>query len=213
MGQLKYARLVAAAEAALASGAAQLAKSLLDDVDEEVLDPVSRGRLISIRASIAIFTADPALMQAGANMLSAAESFHGHDVTLEQDALIKAFEYTLPAERLAQGATLSELGARMRKGAELNDGTAGTILRGLSAHILLPYEQAVPAMRAAVDTILALGPTDLLTYGAVSVALTTALWDAPARRECLRAHRRRRRATPDRCSCWTPRCGPCRWPS
>jgi DNA-binding CsgD family transcriptional regulator len=185
IGELKFARLVAAAEAALASGAAQLAKTYLDDVDEEMVDPVSRGRLISTRASIAIFTADPALMQAGANMLSAAECFHGYDVTLEQAALIKAFEYTLPAERLAQGATLSELGARMRKGAELDDGTAGIILRGLSAHVLLPYEQAVPSMRAAVDTLLALDPPDLLTYGAISVALTTALWDAPARRECL----------------------------
>ena len=184
-GHLKYARLVAAAEAALASGAAQLAKSYLDDVDEDVLDPVSRGRLIWTRASIAIFTADPALMQAGANMLSAAESFHGHDVTLEQNALIKAFEYTLPAERLAQGATLSELGARMRKGAELNDGTAGTILRGLSAYVLLPYEQAVPVMRTAVDTIMALDPPDLLPYGVISVVLTTAMWDATTRSECL----------------------------
>lgn len=182
---LKFSRLVAAAEAALASGTAQLAKAYLDDVDEDVLDPVSRGRLIWTRASIAIFTADPALMQAGANMLAAAEQFHGHDATLEQDALIKAFEYTLPAERLAEGVTLPELGARMRKGAELQDGTAASILRGLSAHVLLPYAQAVPVMRAALDTILALEPPGLLSYGAISVALSTALWDAPARREGL----------------------------
>lgn len=184
-GRVKYARLVEAAEAALASGAAQLAKSYLDDVDEDVLDPVSRGRLIWTRASISLFTADPALMDAGATMLSAAECLHGHDVALEQDALIKAFEYTLPAERLARGLTLSELGARLRKGAELREGTPATILRGLSAHILLPYDQAVPVMRAAVDAILDLDPAGLLRYGATSVALTTALWDAQSRRECL----------------------------
>lgn len=184
-GRVKYARLVEAAEAALASGAAQLAKSYLDDVDEDVLDPVSRGRLIWTRASISLFTADPALMEAGATMLSAAECLHGHDVALEQDALIKAFEYTLPAERLARGLTLSELGARLRKGAELREGTPATILRGLSAHILLPYDQAVPVMRAAVDAILDLDPAGLLRYGATSVALTTALWDAQSRRECL----------------------------
>lgn len=184
-GRTKYARLVAAAEAALASGAAQLAKTYLDDVDDDVLDPVHRGRLIWTRASISLFTADPALMEAGATMLSAAECLHGHDVALEQDALIKAFEYTLPAERLARGLTLPELGARLRKGAELREGTAGTILRGLGAHVLLPYDQAVPVMRAAVDSILALEPADLLRYGATSVALTTALWDASARRECL----------------------------
>lgn len=184
-GRTKYARLVDAAEAALASGAAQLAKTYLDDVDEDALDAVSRGRLVWIRASIALFTADPALMEAGATMLSAAECLHGHDVVLEQDALIKAFEYTLPAERLARGLTLSELGARLRKGAELREGTAATILRGLSAHILLPYDQAVPVMRTAVDAILDLDAAGLLRYGATSVALTTALWDAGARRECL----------------------------
>ena len=184
-GRVKYARLVDAAEAALGSGAAQLAKTYLDDVDEDALDAVSRGRLVWIRASISLFTADPALMEAGATMLSAAECFHGHDAALEQEALIKAFEYTLPAERFAQGLTLSELGARLRKGAELREGTASTILRGLSAHILLPYDQAVPVMRTAVETILDLDAPGLLQYGATSVALTTALWDAPARRECL----------------------------
>jgi len=184
-GPLKYARVVAAAEAALASGAAQLAKNLLDDVDEDALDALSRGRLIATRASLAIFTADPALMHAGANMLAAAESFHGHDVALEQNALVKAFEYTLPAERLAQGATLTELGSRLRKGADLQEGTAATLLRALSAHILLPYDEAVPVMREAVDVLGELDPGDLLQYGAISVVLTTALWDTTARLQCL----------------------------
>ena len=184
-GPQKYARLVMAAEAALAAGAAQMAKTLLDDVDEEVIDPVSRGRLITGRASLAIFTADPALMLAGANMLAAAESFHGHDATLEQNALIRAFEYTLPAERQAQGATLTELGSRMRKGADLQDGLAATLLRGLSAHILLPYAEAVPVMRTAVEAFAAMESDDLLQYGSISVVLTTALWDVAARRKCL----------------------------
>lgn len=184
-GAQKYARLVAAAEAALAAGAARLAKTLLDEVDEDVLDPISRGRLITARASLAIFIADPALMTAGANMLAAAESFHGHDTTLEQNALIKAFEYTLPAERQAQGATLTELGSRMRKGAELQHGIAATLLRALSAHILLPYAQAVPMMRTAVEALLELDARELLEYGAISVVLTTALWDADSRRDCL----------------------------
>lgn len=184
-GARKYARLVAAAEAALAAGAAQLAKNLLDDVDEDVLDPVARGRLIWARASLAMFTADPALMLAGTHMLAAAESFHGHDTTLEQNALIKAFEYTLPPERLAQGATLHELGSRMRKGAELQDGIASVLLRGLSAHVLLPYAEAVPVMRTAVAAIRAMEADEWLQYGSISVALTTALWDVAARRECL----------------------------
>ncbi len=184
-GAQKYARLVAAAEAALASGAAQLAKNLLDDVDEDILDPISRGRLITARARLMIFLADPALTTAGASMLAAAESFHGHDSTLEQRALIKAFEYTLPAERKARGATLTELGGRMRSGADLQDGVAATLLRALSAYVLLPYAQAVPQMRAAVEAIGQMNAVELLEYGAVGVALTSALWDATACRDCV----------------------------
>jgi DNA-binding CsgD family transcriptional regulator len=184
-GAQKYSRLVAAAEAALASGSAQLAKTLLDDIDEEILDPISRGRLITARASLAIFLADPALTMAGAHMVAAAESFHGHDAALEQNALIRAFEFILPAEREARGMTLVELGNRMREAADLQDGVAATLLRALSAHILLPYAEAVPVMRAAVDAIGTMSAGELLEYGAVGVALTTALWDAAACRDCL----------------------------
>jgi DNA-binding CsgD family transcriptional regulator len=40
-------------------------------------------------------------------------------------------------------------------------------------------------MRAAVDALRGLSDRELLGYGAISVALTTALWDAPARGELL----------------------------
>jgi DNA-binding CsgD family transcriptional regulator len=184
-GRLKHARLVTAAEAALASGAAQLSKTLLDDVDEGSLDPLTRGRLIATRASQAILTADPALMHAGADMLAVATIFQGCNANLEHQALIKAFEFTLPAERLASGLSLAELGQRLRDGSELREGVESLILRALSAHILLPYPDAVPIMRDAVDSLVALEPADLLQYGPTSVALTTALWDAQARRTCL----------------------------
>lgn len=185
-GPLKYARLVAAAEAALAAGAGPLAKSLLDDVDEDALDPVARGRMIEVRASLALFSGDPALTESGAQMLAAAECFHGTDPHREQRALMTAFQYTLPAERLARGATLGELGARLRKGADVGEGLAATVLRGLAALVLLPYEQAVAPMRAAVDAIAALEPAELVDHGTASVALTTALWDATTRRNLLR---------------------------
>ncbi|MFC5177724.1 helix-turn-helix transcriptional regulator [Nocardioides taihuensis] len=185
-GSLKYGRLVAAAEAALAAGAGQLAKSLLDDIDEDAVDDISRGRMIAVRATLALFLADPAVMEAGAQMLAAAECFHGADAEREQHALIKAFEYTLPAERLARGATLPELGSRMSKGAEAKGGLSATVLRGLAAHVLLPYADAVPAMREAVAAIADLQPEEMLLYGPASVALTTGLWDATTRHDCLR---------------------------
>ncbi|GAA4982300.1 LuxR family transcriptional regulator [Kineococcus glutinatus] len=184
-GATRQARLVAAAEAALGAGAARLAGNLLDDVDEDALDPVPRGRLVAIRASLALFGADPALRSGAAAMLAAAECFHGHDDALEQHALLRAFDHALPPERLLQGTTLRELGLRMRAGAELRAGTAATLLRALSALVLLPYPDAVPELRRALAALDRLEPAELLLHGVTSVAVTTALWDAPARRTLL----------------------------
>ncbi|OWY62670.1 hypothetical protein B7486_57185, partial [cyanobacterium TDX16] len=184
-GRLRNTRLVAAAEAAIGAGAAQLATDLLDEVDEASLDRPWLGRLVALRATIAMFTADPEIKRSGAEMLRAAELLHDDDPDRAQHALMKAFDFTLPPERMAEGTTLEELGQRLHEGAELQDGSAASILRGLSALILLPHEEAVPVMRRAVDVILAMGTEDLLRYGTSSVALATALWDADARRECL----------------------------
>ena len=182
---LGYARLVSGAEAALAAGVAQFAKGMLDEVDEDVLDPLARGRMASVRASVAMFTADPALRHATADMLVAAEAMSAYDPTAAQDTLIQAMYFLLPAERLATGVSIPELGKRLAEGAELQDGIAATILRGLAAHLTLPYPEAVPPMRRAVSAIEALDDEQLLTYGAISLVLTSALWDAPAMRRGL----------------------------
>lgn len=184
-GARKYARLVRAAEAALAAGTAQLAKNLVDEVDEELLDPVSRGRLISLGADYAMFTAAPGLVRAGADKLDAAALFHGEDPELEQSALMRAWDWSLPAERLATGTTWTELGERLRAGAEVRKGHAATILRAVSALILLPYAEAVPVIRAALDAYEAMDDEDMLAYGQGSVALSTALWDDGARHRLL----------------------------
>ena len=179
-------RLIAAAEAALAAGGAELAKGLLAGVDDVDLHPASRGRLISVRVGAALFTADgPGILRASADMLAAADCFRGADPVLEQQALVKAFDYCLTSERLREGVTLAELGRRLDDGARRGTGPAAAILGGLAAHLLLPYAEAVPRMAAAVETLLALPPADLAHYGPAGVALTTALWDQDARRACL----------------------------
>jgi DNA-binding CsgD family transcriptional regulator len=185
VGELRNARLVAAAEAAFAAGAVHVSKTLLDDVDTAAMLPALRGRLISLRATHALFIGDPALVHGGADMLQAAACFHGVDPSAEQTALIRAFEFTLPAERLAEGATLGDLGRRLREGAALQDGLPAAVLAALGAYIVLPYEEAVPLMRRVVDQLGALRPVELMSYAVVAVALTTALWDAVARRTLL----------------------------
>ena len=90
-GPRRSARLLAAAEAALASGTAQLAHDLVAGIDAGALDPVSRGRLLTLRAEHALFTAAPTVVRCSADRLAAAALFHGHDAELEQRALIKAW--------------------------------------------------------------------------------------------------------------------------
>ena len=164
--------------------------------------------MTAIRASMAMFTMDPAVRSAGAQMLAVGQAAHGRDVAMEQDSLIQAFYFILPPERLALGVTLPELGNRLRDGAELCDGDAGSILRGLSALLLLPYREAVPLMRSAMETIQGLDDVDILRYGAISMVFTSALWDATRRRACL--ERTAAVAREVDCGYWTPRYGPCR---
>ena len=159
-----------------------------------------------------MFTGDPAVRWSTANMLAAGEAAPHQDVQMQQDSLIEAFYFVLPTERLALGMTLPDLGNRLRRGAELSDGAASRILRGLSALILLPYRDAVPSMREAVQTIKGLDDIGTLRYGPVSVVLTSALWDAAG---CASAWNAPQRSLERwaHCGCWTSRCGRCRWPS
>ena len=103
-GETRNTRLVGAAEAAVAAGAVQVSKTLLDDVDPATVSPPLRARVISLRAIHAVFTGDPALLHGAAQMLEAADCFHGVDAGAEQAALIRAFEFTLSAERDRAGA-------------------------------------------------------------------------------------------------------------
>ena len=186
-GPVRDARLLGAAEAALAAGAAQIGLDLVTRLDDTTLDPVLRCRAATVRASFALFTPDPAeLVWGTARLLDAAAAVHDLDPLLEQTTLIRAFEHCLPVERLLRGVTLVQLGERLREGVRSADGIAAVILDGLAAHILLPYTEAVPIMRRAVEALLAIEDDhELLRLGAVGVALTTALWDRRGRDACL----------------------------
>jgi len=184
-GPEKYRRLVAAAEAALAAGTAHVAKDLVDEVDEDELDDVTRGRLLVLHAQWALFTADPALTRIGGDLLEAADLFRGHDDLLEQNTLIRAWEWSLPAEHRATGMDWTQLGHRLADGASRRAGTAQVLLDALSAHLLLPFAEAVPAIRRAVELLRRLPSEEVLEYGLTSAALTSALWDGRARWECL----------------------------
>ena len=90
-----------------------VAKSLIDDVDESALDEVLAGRMISLTAQLALFTADPAVTHGAADLLEAAAYFQGATSRSSRTTLIRAWELFLPAANLAVGMTPDELGRRM----------------------------------------------------------------------------------------------------
>lgn len=180
-GRERNSRLLAAAETAGAAGAAHLSRDLLDRLDPADLDQVERGRLITARTALAVFIADPAaVVGAPADMLAAADEFHGFDAELEQKALLQAFEMALMTELLMQRSTLEGLGRRLEDGALVKDGACAVVLRALGAHILRPYAEAVPIMREALGVLFALDDAELREFGFVGFALTTALFDERA---------------------------------
>ncbi|CAM3587933.1 LuxR family transcriptional regulator [Occultella aeris] len=182
---IRNGRLIAAAEAAAGAGAAQFAFSLLDDLDERALDTIGRGRSTSLRAMLAVFLGDPiGIRRAPADLLAAADAFHGALPELEQRTLIRAFEFALTTEWMMEGVSLEQLGLRLRAGAQSQDGPLSIALGALSAHILLPYDEAVPAMRAAVEMLQACDDATLLELG-FGVALGMGLWDERASVELL----------------------------
>jgi DNA-binding CsgD family transcriptional regulator len=110
-------------------------------------------------------------------MLRAATLFHGRAPELEQRALLRAFDYTLTAEWAAEGVSLPELGRRLADGATVAGGPRSVQLRAVAAHILEPYDVAVPLMREALATIHDADDAELLDLGSLGVALTMALWE------------------------------------
>ncbi|MGK2869498.1 MAG: AAA family ATPase, partial [Mycobacterium sp.] len=155
-GIVRNDRLLTAAEIASDVGAAQLSGQLLDRLDEAYLDNVQRGRIVMLRSALAMFVADPVgIVHAPRDLLRAAEEFHTAAPDREQRALLRAFDLSLATELLMQGTTPAEIGRRLADGAASAEGLPRTLLSALSAHILAPYADAVPLMRAALDGLFA----------------------------------------------------------
>jgi DNA-binding CsgD family transcriptional regulator len=179
-------RRVAAAEAALMAGAAQVSTALLYEVDERAVDPVTHGRITVLRCLVSLFTSDgPSLVHATARLLTAADDFHGRAPEMEQMALLRAFQCCMPAERLIQGVTLASLALRFREASTLVEGAPARILFGLSAMIERPYEEAVPVVRDAVSALDELDDQTAMELAPVGTALNVFLWDEAGRRSSL----------------------------
>ncbi|GII54410.1 transcriptional regulator [Planotetraspora thailandica] len=185
-GRVKDSRLVGAAEAALVAGAAQIAHELLEMVDAESADRVDRGRMIVVRCELGMFQGAPAvLLPAAAELVRAADEFHGRDTEREQRTLLKAFEFCVNADRLMQGISRHDLGRRIEAASKLGGGPDATILAGLGSLMLEPYAEAVPRARAAFDAIVELPDHEMMHMASAIASLGTFLWDDTGRRAAL----------------------------
>lgn len=186
-GPVRDQRLLDAAEAALASGAALFARELLDRIDPVTLDDVAAGRVIAARAVIPVFLGDPAgMVAASSELLRAARRFEGVAPEREQSALMNAFGFSLSAEWAMTGTTLRDIGLRLRERDSGDDDAASIALRGVASLILDPYEEAVPSLRLADRAIDQVEPVSLPTFTIVGVAITIGTWNVVATTRLLR---------------------------
>ncbi|MFE6236135.1 AAA family ATPase [Cellulosimicrobium sp. NPDC057862] len=185
-GPLRADRQTAAAEAALAVGAAHVAKRLVEGVELTNAGPVSQGRVTLVRSALGMFLGDAdGVRGATAACLRAADHFHGHDAVREQRALLQAFEMSCTAELATAGVTSQELGRRLVDGAELAPGPIGTVLRGLGALVLDSYDRAAVPARAALGAIVALPDDQMMRMHSAVASLATFLWDDGGRADAL----------------------------
>lgn len=184
-GPLRDRRYVAAAEAALAVGAAGVSADLLARGQGADSDPVTRGRGVLVATALSLFGADPAVVHAPARLMDAADLFHGVDAGLEHAALTRAFEICLVTEHRAEAFSVQDLGRRLERDADEATGPLGPVRHGLAALIGRPYAEAVPAVRDALVRVAQLPAADMVHLGSTIVALTTFLWDAEQRGELL----------------------------
>ncbi|WP_322412182.1 AAA family ATPase [Microbacterium invictum] len=179
-------RSVAAAEAALSAGAARLALHLLPKGDDHELDDVARARKLIVEAMSGMFLSEPEGLRAGMAKLLAAADLAGETAPqLRRQALLLALNSATVTEGRAVGATVREVGERMRAASGGDDVTA-VVMRAASAFILDDYVTAAPALRRAVESLQEETGAGLTSLAFFVTVPCVALWDWDAAAELLR---------------------------
>ncbi|TDN91825.1 LuxR family transcriptional regulator [Microbacterium sp. BK668] len=188
-------RSVAAAESALSAGAARLALQLLARAEESALDDIGQARRLIVEAMAGLFLSEPEGLRAGMAKLIAAADLVGDEAPeLRMQALLLALNSATVTEEQAVGATVRELGLRMRAASDGEDITA-VVLRAASSFILDDYAAAAPVLRRAVEALRAESGSSLTSLAFFVTVPCVALWDWDAAADLLRRSAETGRAT------------------
>ncbi|MER6675278.1 LuxR C-terminal-related transcriptional regulator [Streptomyces sp. NPDC000983] len=156
-------RLLAAAEAAFASGAPLRTKALLDGVDTGLLDDSAKGRALLVRAGVLNSLGEPDSHARAATLCLAAATTVGPGAAEPvQDALLRAAQWTLTARHRAPATTAAEIAdaVRARLPATGPREPVALLLHAFAALAHDGFERAVPRLREAVDALLAADTPD-----------------------------------------------------
>ena len=184
-------RLLAASEAALASGAPQQARALLDALSDSSLDDVGRGRAQLVLADVLMAMGEgDSFARAPAMCLDAAVAFGEQVPDLAQDALMRAVERAISAEHLMRHTTVDEIARTITRqlGRRNEDTVLEAVLHAFAELVSDGYEQAIPQIRRACAMLLdPRTPDELVLRGFLPcVTLSTILWDEPTQTAVIR---------------------------
>jgi DNA-binding CsgD family transcriptional regulator len=179
-GSRRAARLLAAAEAALAAGNASQAEALLQRARERLTDPIQLAHARRVEAAFRSFTEPGNVPRI---LLEAAKALQSLDPLEARDTYTEALQACLVSSQLTKGTTPAEVGAAALAASPLwhPKGVIDDLLvEGFATRFAVGYREAVPAFRGGIAGLCSeSAPAAGLTRWAILGADAAAdLWDA-----------------------------------
>jgi len=189
--EVRARRLLRAAEDALSSGAGAQARVLLDEAEGAVGPGADEGRVVALRAEIAMISGDPACFAlAPAAYFAAYQAYRGRDPDRASRALLRACDMVVLAEHLIAEISAAELMGAVdpRTGDDPDAPVRDLLLAAVRSLVLEPYDVAVPRVRRAIDALLdpSCPDAEVLAWFQIGTSCCTMVLDDQARARLLR---------------------------